>query len=105
MRPVMHQLSTSAVRAEALFASALQRWEQPSAGQVRQAVDAAVRAFGQRGCAERVAQEFGDHPETAVARMRWARNLTGEAFADPAPRSSCPLIPAQRPPARAGRAA
>jgi hypothetical protein len=39
-----------------------------------------VRAFGRRGCAERVAQEFGDHPETAGPRMRWARRMTGEAF-------------------------
>jgi hypothetical protein len=80
MRPAMHHLSISAVRADALFVSALQRSEEPSTGQVRQAVAAAVRAFGGRGCAERVAQEFGDHPETAVARMRWARRMTGEAF-------------------------
>jgi len=32
-----------------------------------------------------VAQEFGDHPETAVIRMRWARSVVREAFADPAP--------------------
>ena len=38
------------------------------------------RAFGSRGCAERVAQEFGDHPETAAARMRWASAVTDEAF-------------------------
>ena len=80
MRPAMHHLSVSAVRADALFVSALQRSEEPSAGQVRQAVAAAVRAFGGRGCAERVAQEFGDHPETAAARMRWARTVIGEAF-------------------------
>ncbi len=80
MRPAMHHLSISAVRADALFVSALQRSEEPSTGQVRQAVAAAVRAFGGRGCAERVAQEFGDHPETAVARMRWARRMTDEAF-------------------------
>jgi len=53
-------LSISAVRADALFVSALQRSEQTSAGRVRQAVAAAVGTFGQRGCAERVAQEFGD---------------------------------------------
>jgi hypothetical protein len=80
MRPAMHHLSVSAVRADALFVSALQRSEEPTAGQVRQAVAATVRAFGGRGCAERVAQEFGDHPETAAARMRWAAAVTGEAF-------------------------
>lgn len=80
MRPAMHHLSISAARADALFVSALQRSEELSTGQVRQAVAAAVRAFGSRGCAERVAQEFGDHPDTAVARMRWARMVAAEAF-------------------------
>jgi hypothetical protein len=28
-----------------------------------------------------VAQEFGEHPETAVFRMRWARTVALEAFA------------------------
>ena len=74
---------TSAVRADALFASMLQRSEEPSAGQVRNAVAAAMRAYGGRGCAERVAQEFGDHPETAVVRMRWARGVVGEVCAAP----------------------
>jgi hypothetical protein len=73
------------VRADALFASMLQRSEEPSAGQVRNAVAAAMRAYGGRGCAERVAQEFGDHPETAVARMRWACGVVGEVFAAPGP--------------------
>lgn len=82
MRPAMHHPSISAVRADALFVSALQRCEQPSAEQVRQSVAAAVHAFGEHGCAERVAQEFGDHPETAVPRMRWALQLVGEAFSD-----------------------
>ena len=67
MEPAMHQSSFSAVWADALFVSALQRYDQPSAGQVQQAVAAAMGVFGPRGCAERVAQEFGDHPETAVA--------------------------------------
>lgn len=86
MQTAMHHLSISAVRAEALFVSALQRSEEPSTDQVRQAVTAAVRALGSRGCAERVAQEFGDHPETAAARMRWACTVTRAAFAaGPAP--------------------
>jgi hypothetical protein len=45
----------------------------------------AIRAFGCSGCAGRVAQEFGDHPETAVIRMRWARSAAGAAFAESAP--------------------
>jgi hypothetical protein len=67
-----HNLSIRAARAEALFVSKLQRSDQPSAEQIRHAVIAAVSALGSQGCAERVAQEFGDHPEAAVARMRWA---------------------------------
>ena len=84
MQLVMYHPSTSAVWAEALFASVLQRSERPSPGQVRKAVTAAVRAYGGRGCAELVAQEFGDHPETAVARMRWARAAAGVVVASPA---------------------
>ena len=83
--PVMAYLSIGAVRADAVFVSGLQRCDEPSAGQVRQAVATAVRAFGCSGCAGRVAQEFGDHPETAVIRMRWARSVAREAFANPAP--------------------
>ena len=105
MPPSMQDLSTSAVRADALFVSALQRCEQPSTGQVRQAVAAAIRAFGEHGCAEQVAQEFGDHPETALARMRWARQLVGEAFSDPAPEPACASMPAQHGVTCADRAA
>ena len=81
MRSAVHNLSITAARADALFVSALQRSDRPTAGQVREAVAAAVRAFGSRGCAERVAQEFGDHPDIAVGRMRWARTLATEVFA------------------------
>ena len=84
MCPVMPCLSIDAFQADAVFASWLQRGDKPSAGQVRQAVAAAIRAFGYYGCAERLAQEFGDHPETAVIRMRWARAVAREAFADSA---------------------
>jgi hypothetical protein len=83
MQLLIYRPSTSAVCADALFASMLQRSDGPSAGQVRKAVAAAMGAYGGRVCAERVAQEFGDHPETAVARMRWARGVVGEVFAAP----------------------
>ena len=85
MQLLRYRRSTSAVWAGALFASTLQRSDEPSAGQVRKAVAAALRAYGGRGCAERVAQEFGDHPEAAVARMRWARGMAGEVFAAAGP--------------------
>jgi hypothetical protein len=83
MQLVMYRPSASALWADALFASMLQRSDGPGADEVRKAIAAAVRAYGGRGCAERVAQEFGDHPETAVARMRWARGAVGEVFASP----------------------
>jgi hypothetical protein len=53
MRPVIAYLNTGAVRADAVFVSGLQRCDEPSAGQVRQAVAAAIRAFGCSGCAGR----------------------------------------------------
>ena len=96
MRPALHHPSISAIRADALFASALQRADHPSAREVRQAVAAAVEAFGPRGCAGRVAQEFGDHPGTAVTRMRWARQVAGQAFSEPGRASTCARIPARR---------
>jgi hypothetical protein len=64
--------ATSAVWAGALFAAVLQRSGKPSPGQVRKAVAAAIRAYGGCWCAGRVAQESGDHPETAVEQMRCA---------------------------------
>ena len=73
MRSPAYDLTISAARADALFASPLQRSDEPSPAQVHQAIAAAVAAFGIRGCAARVAQAYGEHPETAVLRMRWAR--------------------------------
>jgi hypothetical protein len=82
---MMAYLSASAVRADAVFASDLQHRDEPSAGQVRRAAAAAIWVFGCSGCAGRVAQEFGDHPETAVIRMPGASSVVREAFADPTP--------------------
>ena len=66
-------LNIHTVRCEALFASTLQCSERPSARLLQDAITQTVRRLGSRGCAALVAQEFGDHPETAVPRMRWAR--------------------------------
>jgi hypothetical protein len=88
MRSVPNDLSVSAARADALFASALQRSDEPTAMQVKQAVAAATRALGDLGCAARVAQEYGEHPETAVTRMRWARRAVAGAFGGSPPESA-----------------
>ncbi|SHN44531.1 hypothetical protein [Cryptosporangium aurantiacum] len=63
---------TLTVRAEALFVSALQPSEKCSTAQLRAAIETSLEMFGPAGCAQRLAAEFGEHPETAVPRMRWA---------------------------------
>jgi hypothetical protein len=87
MQLTIYHPAVSVVWADALFASVLQRSDNPSAGQVRKAIAAVVRAYGGLGCVQRVAQEFGDHPEAAVNRMRWARAIAGELSAS----SSAPV--------------
>ncbi|HEX6512930.1 MAG TPA: hypothetical protein VF157_11555 [Chloroflexota bacterium] len=105
MQLTTYQASSTATRAEALFASVLQRSDRPGPGQVRTAIASVVRAHGSLGCAELVAQEFGDHPETAAERMRWARAVVGDVFAaPPAPAQDTaraqPELPAIDPPSR-----
>jgi len=86
-----YHLSISAARAGALFASPLQRSDEHSARQVRQAIATAIAAYGVRGCAARVAQDYGEQPETALTRMRWA--LTAAASAS----GGSPAEPAHAP--------
>ena len=76
----MSRINVTAVRCEALFVSALQPSDAPSAPRVREEIRRTVRDLGSRGCAARVAQEFGDHPEVAIQRMRWAREAVERAF-------------------------
>jgi hypothetical protein len=83
MRPIRNDPSIAVVRTDALFVSAVQRSDEPRAMQVRQAVAATMRRFGPQGCAERVAEEFGDHPDNAAARMRWARWQIAQVFGEP----------------------
>ena len=72
-----------AARCEALFASRLQRSDAPTADMVAEAINGSVRRFGLDGCASRMAQEFGDHPDAAAERMRWIRQLAAEIPAGP----------------------
>lgn len=71
----MTRLNLNEAVCEALFASSLQPSEAPTAEAVAAAIGRTVRQLGPLGCASQVAQEFGDHPETAVERMRWVREL------------------------------
>lgn len=83
MQQIIYHPGTKTVWADALFASVLQRSDNPGAVQIRKVIAAAVRAYGSLGCVQRVAQEFGDHPEAAADRMRWARAVADELFASP----------------------
>jgi hypothetical protein len=69
----MYPCSIQTLHTNALFSSVLQRGDDLSPGRIRRAIAGALDGLGAVGCAGRVAAEFGDHPETAVVRMRWAR--------------------------------
>ena len=77
------RLNITATRAEALFLSGLPTGSRPSRPEAADAIAAAVRSFGNRGCAAYMAAEYGDYPETAVPRMRWALDVVGTLFAPP----------------------
>jgi hypothetical protein len=78
----MFQLD-DATACEALFVSDLQSSQHPEPREVSAAITDIVRTVGRRCCAALVAQEFGDHPETAVARMRWVRKILEQPLRDP----------------------
>src|SRR5690348_14301630 len=67
---------------EALFASDLQPSHSPDAGEVRAAIMHTILALGVRECGARMAHEFGDHPDAAIVRMRWARKAALQACRD-----------------------
>jgi hypothetical protein len=73
--PELTQLPVGDAPREALFVSALQPSDAPTADMITMAIESAMHRFGPHGCAARMAQEFGDHPDAAAARMRWARQL------------------------------
>lgn len=70
----MMSLTSNDIRC-ALFASVLQQSDQPSEEAVLAAISAAIDHLGLGGCFDWMAQEFGDHPETASQRMRWIGQL------------------------------
>ena len=92
----MIRYTVADARCEALFVSGLQRSDRPTPRAVAEAIGRTVRRYGVRGCAARMAQEFGDHPEAAAERMRWARGLVASTFA-------APPGPVERPSAEPGR--
>jgi hypothetical protein len=71
----------SVARAEALFTSQLATGSRPTYAVAEAAIRSAVRTHGGvRGCAADVAAHYGDYPELAVPRMRWARNTVDQLY-------------------------
>jgi hypothetical protein len=73
-------LSIADARAEALFVSTLQPSSRATRREIRDVIAGVVRAHGSRAVAARVAQEFGDHPEAAAARMEWAASVVAATY-------------------------
>ena len=84
----MTRLNVNDARCEALFVSGLQRSDAPDAAALAELIRAAVRHYGVRGCASRMAQEFGEHPDAAAARMRWIRQTVTEVSVTRSPQLS-----------------
>jgi hypothetical protein len=71
----------TAARAEALFTSRLATGSHPPYSVADEAIRLAVRKHGGvRGCAADVASEYGDYPEVAAPRMRWARHVVEQLY-------------------------
>jgi hypothetical protein len=71
-------------RAEALFVSDLSARPRPKQSDLDDAIRMAIRKFGgSRGCAAAMAFEYGERPETATARMRWALATVEAAYPQP----------------------
>lgn len=69
-----------AARAAALFASELPTGSRPAPTAVQAAIATAVHAYGgSRGCVAMMAAAYGDYPETAAPRMRWALSVISQA--------------------------
>lgn len=79
-----------AARAQALFTSDLSAQAEHTQAEVAAAIRHAFDAHGGLGgCVAEVATAYGEHPETAARRMRWARAVVQgiddfEAALDPA---------------------
>lgn len=71
----MTTLDITIARAEALFVSTLSTAEPHDRAELKAAIAAAVQHYGGvKGCAELMAQAYGEDPAEAAKRMRWARN-------------------------------
>jgi hypothetical protein len=68
-------------RAEALFVSDVSAGTPLSRDEATAAIRLAMRTHqGSRGCAAELAASYGERPETAARRMRWARALVESLY-------------------------
>jgi hypothetical protein len=80
----MHESADDVTRAEALFASHLQAADVKDTEVVDRTVTDLLQQDGPRGCQARMAYEFGEHPDLAAERMRWARRVVRQDGRQPA---------------------
>ncbi len=95
----------TAARAAALFVSDVSVADHPTGAEVDAAIRHALRTHGgSRGCFADVAAAYGDHPELAAPRMRWARGVVESCYrrqAAPGPRTRDTAVRPDRRPAPA----
>lgn len=81
----------TAARAAALFVSDLSTSARLTDTDVEAAIRHSLRTHGGiRGCSADVAFAYGDHPELAAPRMRWARSVVEGLY-----QRRLPVAPAQ----------
>jgi len=75
----------TAARSAALFVSSLCATDDPTRAQIEAAIQQSLLTHGgSRGCAADVAAAYGDYPELAAPRMRWARGVVLRLYGRPA---------------------
>jgi hypothetical protein len=76
MATTMYTDPVTAACAEALFTSDRTTGARLLPDEIATLILSAVARYGSvRGCAAEVAAAYGEHPETAVPRMRWALSV------------------------------
>jgi hypothetical protein len=75
----------TAARAAALFVSDVSVADHPTGIDVDEAIRRSLRTHGgSRGCAADLAAAYGNSPELAAPRMRWALGIVESRYARPA---------------------
>jgi len=80
---VVPQLNANEARCKALFASQLQPSDAPTAEMAAKVIDRTVQQYGIGGCAGRMAQGFGDHPDVAGTGCTGRAGLRPQAASRP----------------------